>query len=99
MCGECGFIQGDVAEESVQSAQAVVSCTHTVSPIPFEVFKELAQESCVKFLHPKIARFPAKALRSETQQQAKRIPVAGHRVRAGAKLAEQPVGEETLEER
>ncbi len=83
----------------MQRAQAVVSCTHTVSPIPFEVFKELTQESRVKFLQSQIGRLPAKVLRGETQQQAKRIPVAGHRVRAGAKLAEQPVGEETLKER
>jgi hypothetical protein len=96
---ECGFIQGDVAEEGMQRAQAVVSSTHSVSPIPFEVFKELTQESRVKLLQSQIGRLPAKMLRGETQQQAKRIPVAGHRMRAGAKLAEQPVGEETLEER
>jgi hypothetical protein len=96
---ECGFIQGDVAEEGMQRAQAVVSCRHSVSAIPFEVFEELTRESRVKVLQSQIGRLPAKALRGETQQQAKRIPVAGHRVRAGAKLAEQPVGEETLKER
>jgi len=83
----------------MQRAQAVVSCRHTVSPIPFEVFKELTQEIRVELLQSEIGRLPAKALCGETQQQAKRIPVAGHRVRAGAKLAEQPVGEETLKER
>jgi len=81
--GECRFIQGDIAEERVQRAQAVVSCTHTVQPIPFEVVEELRQESRIKLLHPKIRRLPAKMLRSETQQQAKRIAAPGHRVRAG----------------
>jgi hypothetical protein len=52
----------------MQRTQAVVSCTHTVSSIPFEVFKELTQESRVKFLQSEIGRLPAKALRGETQQ-------------------------------
>jgi hypothetical protein len=97
--GECRFIQGDVPEEGMQRAQAVVSCPHTVSPIPFKVFKEFLQESRVEFLQSEAARLPAKILRGKTQQQSKCIPVAGYCVRAGAKLVDQPIGEEPLKKR
>lgn len=92
------FIEGHVAEEGLQGGQAIVSCPGAVASFTFEMLKELSQEGHIKVLQAEFRRHASEVLRGKTEQQAEGIPVGGNRVRARAKLSEQPVCEETLEQ-
>jgi hypothetical protein len=96
---QCGFADGYILKERVQSRQAIVPRPGTVAACKFEVFEELPQESCIEVLHPQFGGRASEALGRETEQQAEGVPISCYGVRAGAKLFLQSVGKETLDER
>jgi hypothetical protein len=92
------FMNGHIPEECVQRGETVVSRTDAITPVEFEVVKEIAHEGRVDFLHAQIGRCLLEALRGETEQQTEGVTVVGNRVRTCAELFEQAVREESLEE-
>jgi hypothetical protein len=51
---QCGFADGYVLKERVQSRQAIVPRSGTVAAREFEFFEELSQESCIEVLYPQL---------------------------------------------
>jgi hypothetical protein len=96
--GKHRFTESHVPEEGVQRCETVISCPGAIASLDFEVLQKLAEEGGVEFFQAKFGWLPSEALRGETEQQAKSVPVAGDRVWAGAELSEQPVRKEALEE-
>jgi hypothetical protein len=96
---QCGFADGYVLKERMQSRQAIVPRPRTIAARTFEVFEELPQESCIEVLHPQFGGRASEALGCETEQQTEGVPIGCYGVRACAKLFLQSVGKETLDER
>jgi len=63
-----------------------------------DVVEKLRQERGVEILDPWTGGDVSKSLGSEAKQKPKGVAVAGARVRAGAKLSEQPIRKEPLKE-
>jgi hypothetical protein len=90
---------GYVLEEGMYRSQTIVTRPRAVATVDFEVFEELPQEGNIEVLHEQFRRRSAEALGGELEQQPEGIPVSRYGVLAGTELLEQPVGEETLNQR
>jgi hypothetical protein len=95
--GEGGFVNGNVPEEGVDCAQAIIASASTVVAIVLKVLEECGHELGIQILHPKVAGLSAVMLDRKLQQKSEGVPVTGHRVVAGTQLAMQAAGEELLE--
>jgi hypothetical protein len=95
--GEGGFVNGNVPEEGMYCAQAVIASASTVVAIVLKVLEECGHELGIQILHPKVAGLSAVLLGRELQQQSEGVSVTGHRVVAGTQLTMQAACEELLE--
>jgi hypothetical protein len=95
--GEGGFVNGNVPEEGMYRAQAVIASASAVVAIVLQVLEECGHQLGIQILHSKVAGLSATLLGSKLQQKSEGVPVAGHRVMAGTKLTLQAAGEEPLE--
>src|SRR5699024_5426310 len=79
--------------------EAVVTSAHVVSALVFEMIQKRANHRRVQIGDIQRRWLRAGACDHKLQQQTERVSVAGDRVGAGFALADQPVGEERLQQR
>jgi hypothetical protein len=89
------FERGE-AEHRVDRRQPGVAGARAVAAISFEMVEEGRDQRRVEVLDLELAWLLARAALREREQQPEGVAVGGDRVRAGALLVDQPVGEERL---
>ena len=82
----------------MERREAGVAAAGAVAPLPLEMIEELAEERRVEVCERELGWGAAQACGGEAQQQAERVAVGDHGVRAGRALAQQPFGEERLQQ-
>ena len=85
-----------VSEQRVDRGEAGVAGAGAVAALVLEVVEKRGDQRRVQIGDIELGWLAAQALGGEAQQQLERVAVGGDRVRAGASLADQPVGEERL---
>jgi hypothetical protein len=90
------FLKGDIPEKRVNGSQANVATGGTVVSVFLQVAQERADERRIQILRRQQRRRFAETHLSKSQEQSKRVAVAGNRMRAGVEFSHQPLGEVTL---
>ena len=88
------MVQRRVAEQRVNGRESRVAGGHAVAPLISRWSRNVAITSG-RGRRAQLADRPSHGWQGE--QQPERVPVGGNRVRAGVSLADQPIGEETLQ--
>ena len=94
-----GVSEGGVSEQRVDRCQAGVAGADAVAALALEVVEERGDQWRVQVADVELAWRVAKTRCGEREQQLERVAVGGDRVRAGAPLPDQPLGEERLQRR
>jgi hypothetical protein len=83
--------------QRVDRGQPGVAGGHAVAPAGLQVLQERADHRCVQVVEGELGGLASGLLQGEPQQQPDGVAVGGDGVVAGLTLADQPVGEEPLE--
>jgi hypothetical protein len=97
--GVFGMAERGVAEQGVDGGEPPVAGADRVVPVDLEVVQERGDQRRVEIGDVHRGRRLARRGGGEADQQSERVAVAGDRVRRGAALRDEPVGEECLQHR
>jgi len=94
--GVLGVTERGEAKQRVDRRQSGVARADRVVALVLEMLEERGDQRRVEIVEVKPRRLFARSLLGEGQQQSQRVAVGGDRMRAGAALVREAVGEERL---
>jgi hypothetical protein len=97
--GQGWFRHGYEPEKRAQGREAAIPGPDAVPAVNLQVSQEVPQKGWGEILDGNPGGCLVQPFRGESEQEPEGVPVAGHRVGAGALLLEQPLGEKALQER